>query len=174
MNYNETRTVYRVEARSCIDGNLEVGDQVFANKWKPIKIAKGSQGVKSNNSTYSIAESNGYFSYRAAKVFQIWFLNDIGVEFAGLSLETRITSHTFELNYSITETGEATKSLMWNDLKFEREIDDMLEKDKETMQEVKKIEDKLGENDIRKFKCRKCETAYGSMQNASMCCKEHP
>lgn len=80
-----------------------------------------------------------------------------------LSKESKFLENTYKLL-----KGEGVFD--WD---LDQDLLDMIEEDKETVKEVKKIEDRLRENKSNRFKCRRCDTEYQSMMNASMCCKEH-
>lgn len=117
MTSTQNGTYYRVQARSKNGQPEKVGKQTVAGIWTPIAFEYGSTGVKTGHfGGIDLPTQCGYLSYTAAKTLQLWIINDCGYA----NIETRITSHDFEMTYSFTDK-DTEAPIDWTQIKFQKE-----------------------------------------------------
>ena len=91
--------VYTVEARYCYDYPINVGAQIFDNRWQEIKVEESQHGV--SNRIAAPVRLHGKFNYAAAQAIRWLFLADAALHQVGFCFETRLVKHKVKFSHEI-------------------------------------------------------------------------
>lgn len=100
---------YTVEARSMSDTPMQLGKQIFDNRWRQAQFDKGIIGVPSGLDRYSLSEmaTAGLLQYSSAQALRWWLHANAEAELGmGLCLETKLIKHTVEFAHEVNAVSE--------------------------------------------------------------------
>lgn len=99
MSQSGSQNGYSVEARYNFPDPIQIGKQLFDNRWRKVTFESCQHGVPSNNRYDFALQLTGLLSYPAAQALRWWLHAEaeaLGV--GGLCLETRIIQHKVAYN----------------------------------------------------------------------------
>jgi len=88
---------YTVEARYVFTSPVQIGGQLFDNRWRGVDFPKGAIGVPSESWSQQ-RERFGMLGYSQAQALRWWLHAEADVNMDGICLETRLIKH--EIKYS--------------------------------------------------------------------------
>jgi hypothetical protein len=84
---------YTVEARVDWLCPVQIGTQLFDNRWRGVKYDKGVIGVPSADPYQKYVIEHGMFSYAAAQALRWWLIASAEATKTEVGLETRLMKH---------------------------------------------------------------------------------
>lgn len=94
---------YRVEARMGLPEVIEtIGDQHFANEWKPIALAKNTPGVPSSAVYGEHLALTGCLSYHQAMALAWWFMAECEAR-CKYGMDVRVTAHNVSVSWRCSD-----------------------------------------------------------------------
>lgn len=99
---NETETAYTVEARYNYANPVQIGGQIFDNRWREVKFQDAVIGVPRCATFRRHTLEHGMLGYAAAQALRWWLHAAAEADnMSGLCLETRIVSHRISYSHKI-------------------------------------------------------------------------
>ena len=95
---NGTETAFTVEARYNYINPIQIGDQIFDNRWREVSFRESLVGVPNNRRTLMPTIAHGMLGYAAAQALRWWLHAVAEATHGSYNLETRIVS--FKITYS--------------------------------------------------------------------------
>lgn len=89
---------YTVEARYAFQSPVQIGGQMFDNRWRKVEFEKGTHGVPPRKSWGGVAERYDMLGYSQAQALRWWLHAEADTTMSGICLETRLIKH--EISYS--------------------------------------------------------------------------
>jgi hypothetical protein len=97
-----TETAYTVEARYDYSEPIQVGKQLFDNRWRRVNFEPSLFGVPQCAPFARHTRDNGMLGYAAAQALRWWVHAEAdATNMTGLCLETRIISHRITYSHKI-------------------------------------------------------------------------
>lgn len=99
---NGTETAYMVEARYTTDYPIQIGGQLFDNRWREVKFQESLIGVPRCANYQKQTIEHNLLGFSAAQALRWWLHAVADAEgIGGLCLETRIVSYRITYSYNI-------------------------------------------------------------------------
>lgn len=97
-----SETAYTVEARYNFPRPIQIGNQIFDNRWQRVQFQESEIGVPPCSPIYRHTREHGMLGYPAAQALRWWLhANAEASRGGGMCLETRLVSHTISHSYKI-------------------------------------------------------------------------
>lgn len=101
-----TESAYSVEARYKYHEPMQLGEQIFDNRWRRVHFRESVIGVPACASHQRRTKECGLLGYAAAQALR-WWVHATAEASAGgaLCLETRLVSHKITYSHKVEATG---------------------------------------------------------------------
>jgi len=101
-NGSGTETGYTVEARYSYNNPVQIGGQLFDNRWRQVSFEKSEIGIPSAPRYQHHVIEHGLLGYTAAQALRWWLHAQADADgVSGLCLETRLISHKISYTHKI-------------------------------------------------------------------------
>lgn len=100
-NGSGTSVGYTVEAKYDYPAPVQIGDQLFDNRWRNVSFSKSPIGVPCTDDELN---EHGLMTYTQANALRWWFHAQANAEHKGWVLVTRLISHKLEKTWKVTAT----------------------------------------------------------------------
>lgn len=114
-NGTATQTSWSVEARHCFSDPVQIGKQLFDERWRTVQFNDADFGVPVRERD----RAQGYFNYAAAQALRWWFHATAEITGGGICLETRLVKHITKSHFECEAvsahcliTGEDRSNIM--------------------------------------------------------------
>jgi hypothetical protein len=106
QRHSGTQQGWSVEARASLeDYPLQIAEQVFTTKWKPVHFDPAKVGVPAGRLDFDEYLRFGLLSYPAAQALRWWFVAALDMEHKS-SVETRLVRHEVKYERSARRIAE--------------------------------------------------------------------